>query len=174
MKHARAIQTCLFSLTLLGSVPLQAQEDDGPPIPEDRLEEIKAQKSAYLTRKMDLSPEEAQKFWPVYNQYDKELEDARKEMREYHRSMKGRIEDLSESDASQMIDRELGFRQRDLDIRKKYTAEFKRTVGAQKTLQLFKAERDFNRELLKRLRDQGTGRDGPPPGGMRRHAPNGG
>ncbi|HPQ59614.1 MAG TPA: hypothetical protein PK499_13120, partial [Flavobacteriales bacterium] len=59
-----------------------AQGDDLPEIPAERLQEIKAQKSAYLTQKMGLTPEEAQQFWPLYNEYDGKLEALRREMRE--------------------------------------------------------------------------------------------
>ena len=34
---------------------------------------LEALKIAYITKRLDLSPEEAQKFWPIYNQYAEEL-----------------------------------------------------------------------------------------------------
>jgi Skp family chaperone for outer membrane proteins len=157
-------KSVLGALALLSSIATSAQEPD-PQIPEEKLQEIKAQKVAYLTQKMDLTPEESQKFWPVYNQYDKELEALRKERREAHKAMKDKT-DLSEADAAKAIDDELASQQKELDLRKKYTAEFKKTIGAKKTMMLFRAERDFNRELLGRMRDRMKGdKDGPPHGG---------
>ncbi len=100
-----------------------------------------------------LSPAEAEKFWPVYNQYDKETEANRKEMRAEHKAAKKDTE-LTEAEASAAIDKELAGRQKELDIRKKYAAEFKKTIGAVKTLKLAKAERDFRKELIKRMRDR--------------------
>lgn len=137
-----------------------------PQIPEERLQEIKAQRTAFLTQRLDLSPAEAEKFWPVFNQYDKEQEVVRKELRDMHRGMRKDTE-VSEAEAAAAIDKELAARQKELDIRKKYAAEFKRTIGAVKTMRLGKAERDFNRELLKRLRDRMEERrnGAPPPGG---------
>lgn len=160
----RALLCITASLT--GTFSL-AQEGE-PIIPEEKLQEIKAQKVAYLTQKMDLTPEESQKFWPVYNQYDKELEALRKERREAHKALKDRT-DLNEAEASKAIDDELAGQQKELDLRRKYAAEFKKTVGAQKTMKLFRAERDFNRELLSRLRDRMQDRrDGPGDGKPRR------
>lgn len=130
-----------------------AQEEDMPPIPEERRQEIKAQKTGFLTQRLDLSPAEAEKFWPVYNQYDKEIEAARKEMREHHRSVKNDAE-VTEAEAAAAIDKELAGRQKELDIRKKYAAEFKKTIGAVKTMKLGKAERDFHKELLQRVRER--------------------
>lgn len=163
----RLLQT-LFLLTLLTpALPAMAQEDELPPLDEERMKEIKAQKTAYLTSKMELTPEEAQKFWPVYNLYDKEIEAVRKERREARRTLK-KDTDITDAEAEAAIEKDLANQQRELDIRKKYSAEFKKVVGARKTMLLAKAERDFLRELLGRLRDRRNG-DGPGhrPGGRR-------
>src|SRR6187455_2970115 len=91
---------------LVLSLAAAAQDDDLPQLPEGRLEEIKAQKVAYLTQKMSLTTEEAQKFWPIYNEYDKGLEAIRKERREAHKAMKDKT-DLTEAEASAAIDKEM-------------------------------------------------------------------
>ena len=160
------MRTMGIALALGLAIAATAQEDDMPQIPEERLQEIKAQRTAFLTQRLDLSPAEAEKFWPVFNQYDKEQEVVRKELRDMHRGMRKDTE-VSEAEAAAAIDKELAARQKERDIRKKYAAEFKRTIGAVKTMRLGKAERDFNRELLKRLRDRMEERrnGAPPPGG---------
>jgi len=147
------VKTALFLLLATTALNTTAQDDDMPAIPEERMQEIKAQKTAFLTQRLDLSPAEAEKFWPVYNQYDKETEANRKDMRAEHKAAKKDTE-LTEAEASAAIDKELAGRQKELDIRKKYAAEFKKTIGAVKTLKLAKAERDFRKELIKRLRDR--------------------
>ena len=147
VKHALLV---LITATALG---VSAQDDDMPAIPEERMQEIKAQKTAFLTQRLDLSPAEAEKFWPVYNQFDKELDANRKEMRAEHKALKKDTE-LTEAEASAAIDKEMVGRQKELDIRKKYAADFKKTIGAVKTLKLAKAERDFRKELIKRFRDR--------------------
>lgn len=147
------VKTSLFLLLTATALNTIAQDDDMPAIPEERMQEIKAQKTAFLTQRLDLSPAEAEKFWPVYNLYDKETEVNRKEMRAEHKAATKDTE-LTEAEASAAIDKELAGRQKELDIRKKYAAEFKRTIGAIKTLKLAKAERDFRKELIKRFRDR--------------------
>lgn len=167
------LRTLLIGCALGAVVTTSAQEDELP-IPPERLQEVKAQRSAYLTQKMGLSPEGSQRFWPVYNQYDKELEALRKERREAHKAVKKDVE-LTEAEASAAIDKELASQQKELDVRKKYTTEFKKNVGAVKTMKLFRAERDFNRELLGRMRDRqqggrgAEGRPGGPPGERPEH-----
>lgn len=143
-----------------------AQDDDMPQLPEGKLQEIKTQKTAFLTQRMDLTPEEAQKFWPVYNQFDKEIEANRKEIRDVRKGMKDG--EMTDADASKALDRMLAALQKEIDIRKQYTGEFKKVIGASKTLRMFKAEKDFNRELIKRVRDRmEERREGGGPGGRR-------
>jgi hypothetical protein len=66
----------LIYLILLLFSQLQAQ----PPKPghrgndPERREQIESMKIAFLTKRLDLTPEEAKKFWPVYNQYSEELD----------------------------------------------------------------------------------------------------
>ena len=42
---------------------------------QENREKIKAQKVAFITSKLELNADEAQLFWPVYNEYQKKLED---------------------------------------------------------------------------------------------------
>jgi uncharacterized protein YwgA len=153
-------------LAIFAVTPAMAQPpDDGPPeIPEERLQEIKAQKSAYLTQKMNLTPEEAQRFWPLYNKYDEELETARREHMKYMREMRRKEGELTEKEANEMLDRQLAMHEKDLAIRKKYDPQLRKEIGARKLVQLLKAERDFHREVVKRFRERG---DGPRDGGGR-------
>jgi hypothetical protein len=37
-------------------------------------EKIQTLKIAFITQKLQLTPDEAEKFWPIYNQYDNEME----------------------------------------------------------------------------------------------------
>ena len=74
---------------------------------------LEALKIAYITKRLDLSPEEAQKFWPIYNQYAEELKRARQEA---IRGNKSEIE----------LDESL------LNIRKKYSVQFGQAISPQK------------------------------------------
>jgi Skp family chaperone for outer membrane proteins len=162
--NMRILRPLLFLLSLGSTIVASAQEDDGlPTLSDERMQEIKAQKAAFITQRLGLTPEQAQTFWPVYNQYDQELDRIRKDMRAERRGVRGNTA-LSEAEAAKALDNELASRQRELDIRKRYVGEFKKTIGAVKTLQLARAELDFNRELLKRVRGRGgERRSGPRP-----------
>ena len=66
MKTANHIFKYIFVLLILSSASSFAQKNAG-------FERIKAQKVAYITDELDLTPQEAEKFWPIYNSYDKTL-----------------------------------------------------------------------------------------------------
>ncbi|MEO9021686.1 MAG: hypothetical protein ABI237_09475 [Ginsengibacter sp.] len=114
---------CFISLSIV-----KAQDRN-----EQHSEKIQALKIAFITQKLQLSPAEAEKFWPVYNQYENEI-------KELHAGNKSR-------DA---LDNE----QKLLDIKKKYKPSFEKILGPQKLIDLFNAERDFRRVLIKKLKDQ--------------------
>ncbi len=110
-----------FFVLMIGlNFSIQAQTETGNP-PGGRLQ---AYKVAYITKKIDLSPEEAQKFWPVYNKYQEELRSARMAKR-------------------QNKDNEIESEEKMLNIRKKYNTEFGKIISAEKVNGLFKAEKDF-------------------------------
>lgn len=95
---------------------------------------LQAYKIAFLTRKLSLTPEEAQKFWPIYNKYEGELRAAR---------IEGRT-----------TKKEIETEEKILNIRKKYSTEFTKAISEEKVNQLFKAEREFStivqKEFLER------------------------
>ena len=103
-------------------------------------EKIQALKIAFITQKLQLTPDEAQKFWPVYNQYDNEIHNI----------------EIDNSDPSAIHKEE-----KLLDIRKKYLSSFEKILGPDKTNRLFNAERDFRGILIRRLQNRNQQRLGP-------------
>ena len=117
---------------------------------DKKREKIEVQKIAFITKQLDLTPEEAQKFWPVYNQFS----DARKQLHEQHKKNRKNIDDLSDSEIEQVIDDHIILDQKELDIKKKYHAEFKKVLSNKKIAKLYHSEDQFRRELLKRIKGE--------------------
>ncbi len=108
-------------------------------------EKIKALKIAYLTEKLDLSPSEAEVFWPLYHAYQKEL-----------RALKGpkprvKPDALSDDEAKARIEELLESDAKRLALRREYTAKFLEVLPPQKVLKLYRAERTFQRYLFKKM-----------------------
>lgn len=126
-----------FSLT----TQLSAQDRRGG---SDRL---KSMKVAYITDQLNLTPEESQNFWPLYN----ELEDKLKENRKIHRSERIQ-ENISEAEAKDLITRNFEAEQRELDLKIEYSNKFQTVISPVKLIRLQKAEKQFKRELLNRAK----------------------
>lgn len=152
-------------LALTGTSSL-AQMDDMPPLTPERMKEIKAQKTAYLTTKLDLTSEEAQRFWPIYNEFDEAREKLRREMRDLHKSV--RDQELTDARAREVITKSMDVRGRELDLEKSYNDRFIKSIGAVKTVQLVRAEHDFQREVIRRFKERMEERRGDRPGPPRR------
>ncbi len=116
-------------------------------------EKIEALKIGFLTERLNLTPEEAQLFWPVYNKYQDELEIQRKSRRDNLNDITN-FESMSDSELEKIVDQELAFRQSELDILKKYHPQFKKILPIQKVAKLYRAEEDFKRHLLELIREK--------------------
>ncbi|MBU3663868.1 MAG: hypothetical protein FGM41_11830 [Bacteroidetes bacterium] len=124
----------------------------------DKKEKIESLKVAFITEKLDLSVEEAQKFWPVYNKYTAELEKSRKDFRGQMVGELKNLDQMSNAEADKALRDMIEFRSKELDITKQYTNEFKKVIGPQKAVKLFVAEQEFKKELLKMLRQKQQGK----------------
>ncbi len=122
-------------------------------------EKVKALKVAYITDELNLTTEEAQRFWPIYNAFD----DKQTELR--HEKMKtildrfepGSVEKLSEKDASSLLVQMEVIEESLFALRKKFIKELQSVLPAKKIIRLKKAEDDFNRQLLRQMRDNRRG-----------------
>ena len=115
-------------------------------------EQVETMKIGFLTQRLNLDSEEAKVFWPVYTKYQDELEALRKSRRDNLGNPK-RLEDLPDKEVEKAVDSELGFRQSELDLLKKYHGQFKQVLPIKKVAMLYRAEEDFKRELLERLKE---------------------
>lgn len=136
----------------------------GPPphLSPEKVKELRAQKAAYLTSKISLTPEEAQQFWPVYNKFDEETEALRRELGDHDRELRRKGEAMTEADAQAHLDKEMANRQKEVNLLRKFQADGKRIIGAKRMVELGRAERDFHREVIKRFQERRDGREGPP------------
>ena len=108
--------------------------------------QIEAIKIGYLTRRLDLSSDESQKFWPVYNQYQKDLQDINRQ--------KKAARAQNDDDANKLVDDDFKYEDKILDLKKKYRYEFKKILSPEKVKSLYIAERDFREELIKQLKNR--------------------
>ena len=120
-------------------------------------EKIEALKVAYLTNELGLTIEESQVFWPVYN----ELQDKEIELRsDQLRTFKGLGDnEMSDEDIEKMIYSMADAGINIAKLRKSYLDDFIEVIGANKTAKLMRAEKEFGRRMMARMK----GSKGPQP-----------
>ena len=133
-------QITLFILLLAFGLNLNAQDRK-----EMIREKIESRKIAFLSERLDLTPETSQEFWPLYNAYNAEMEEAQSEIRPLLKR------DMSDEDANALLDKMLEHETNVLSIKKKYVAEMREVVGAENTLKFFKLDREFKEKMLRDL-----------------------
>lgn len=119
--------------------------------PGARHEKIEAQRIAFITQKLALTPDEAKVFWPVYNEYDAKRDELRKTFKGSADLVTPNNEPITEAQASKILDDQIIEAQRFLDLRKEYHAKFKSVLPAVKVLKLYDAEREFQKMLMDRI-----------------------
>jgi len=133
-------------------------------------EKMKALKTAHITDQLDLTSAEAEKFWPIYNEFDAKLMELRNKQRgEFKGKLRdGAVNQLSDKEANEMIDKMLDMKTKELTYRKELVANLRGVIPPQKIIKLHRAEESFKRMLLKRLKNgngQGQGKGNGSPKG---------
>ncbi|WP_346859760.1 hypothetical protein [uncultured Draconibacterium sp.] len=120
----------------------------------DRWERYRAEKVAFITTNLDLTPEEAQKFWPVYNQMEKERSEAQKMRRELEQKINDTETKLSDKEIIKLTREFAGSMEEEGKLSSKYNEKFLTILPPQKVLKLYQVENDFRMHMFKKFRDQ--------------------
>jgi hypothetical protein len=135
------IFSSILSLLLLIPIFLKAQDQPDPEDRKNREKKMQALYVAYISRELILTEEEAQKFWPVHAQYDKELRSLDREMRELERD------------------------EAVLGIKKRYQDKFSKVLGNDRTDEFYRKDMEFRKRLMEKLQEQRERRGNRPGGG---------
>lgn len=119
----------LMLAVLLGSLgTVKAQDGLDGPDDNKKKEKIEALYVAFITKELNLTATEAQQFWPVHAEFNREV-----------MAVKG---DMPELDRQQSI----------LNIKKRFQDRFVKIINADRTDRFFRKDTEFRRKLAERLR----------------------
>ncbi|NND88094.1 MAG: sensor of ECF-type sigma factor [Flavobacteriaceae bacterium] len=138
----------LIIAIFIGITTVQAQDS--------RYDKIKALKTAHITQELDLSSEEAQEFWPIYNVYEQKMWSIRKrERREIMEKIKKvGLDNMTNAEANGLIDIAIELEELQLSERKQLIRQLQTILPPKKIIKLKKAEEDFKKQLLERYRQK--------------------
>lgn len=112
-------------------------------------ERLEAAKAAYITRELNLTVEESQKFWPVFNELKKEQLKIRRQIRQAQRDLA--TNNLSEGEAKSLYSRFLDTRIQEIELERSYMPKMAEVIGMKRAAKVYPTEKQFLRMLLRNL-----------------------
>lgn len=139
-----------IGLLLLIALPAWAQDDDLPQGSDPAVKQkIQAARVAYITDQLALTPEEAEKFWPIYREFSEKQQQLRKEYRQAKRNPDP-AKSPEQNDQS-LVEMGLAIKQREVDLEKDYSSRLLKVISAQKLRNLPDTERRFRQMVLDQI-----------------------
>lgn len=121
------------------------------------LDRIHAEKIAFITSELELTPEEAQVFWPVYNQFETEQRQSNKQVREAQKAMQEALESgKNDSETKPLLDAWVAAKKAQKNFLVEHRAEFVKIIGENKTAKLFMAEENFRNQQIRKIAGQNS------------------
>lgn len=132
----------VLMVSAFGSL-VQAQPD-----PEKREARLAAFRAEVFTRVLDLTPDEAQSFWPVYNEFSDKREQVQQELRPAKQ-----LDQMSDAEVEEQIKRHFEMKQREIDLERDAYQKLRKALPLRKIAKLPMAEREFRESLVRKLQE---------------------
>ena len=111
-------------------------------------EAIESEKIAYITKELKLTPAEAERFFPIYNQYNKE-------MWELKRAKRGALRTPEGANSLNSEKRDvIAYDVKEVELKKAYRADFAKFIGQARASQFFQVEEDFFNLLRSKIQNR--------------------
>jgi Spy/CpxP family protein refolding chaperone len=146
MKLQSKILSLFFILSLF-SANVAAQSSSGA------AKRIQQEKVRYFTNQLELTPQEASKFWPVYNDYSARKSRINKEKQTTTTYYKNNAENLSEEEINNLLNDMIELKEKETELLKTYNDKFLNILPPEKVMNIYIAEVEFRQYLIKKLRE---------------------
>ena len=125
----------------------------------DWQERMQSGKIAFLTMEIGLTTEEAQNFWPIYNEVNKELDQATYNTGTSYMELEKAIsENKSDKEVNRCLEKYLEAMESQNVIRNKSIEKYKKILPERKVAKVFVAEEKFRRQHIRMLQQRSPGR----------------
>lgn len=163
-----------IAVLLAGSQALYGQRPGqgmGQGMPQGDNEKMTAYKISFFTQHLDLTPAEAEKFWPLYNDLS-----ARKNKLQYDRLSLMRYAsqneaNMSESELSSTADKLASSFSDEATMVVTFNTELKKVLPPAKIIRMYQIENQYKQQLLRELNQRRQGQQGTAPGTRGRSGP---
>ena len=134
-------------------VTVQAQDaEEAPQQDITAKEKIKAARIGLITQRLGLTPEQAEKFWPIYNEFSQKRAGLMQQYKTAEKNISPNNPDPKQQKA--LVDLGLKVKQDELTLEKEYSGRLMSVITAQQMLNLRQAERDFRNIIINMLNNR--------------------
>jgi hypothetical protein len=137
--------TLITSMLLLFTLQIHGQNP--------AIEKLNAYKIAFFTKKLNLTTQEAEKFWPVYNELQNRRIALQSERAQLNRTVNTNELNMSEKELIDAADKLISIEVQEAMLAQEYHKKFKEILTPQKVVRLYQAENQYRMQLLQELRD---------------------
>lgn len=135
-------KTIVFIMISLLTFSMSAQDMNR----QERREQIKELKISFITQRLDLTTAEAEKFWPIYNQFESSYNELRKKSHNTKKSVD--LENLNEKEAKSLLEEMTFIENQKHSLKSDFVKDLQKVIPAKKIVLLKEAEDDFNRKMI--------------------------
>ena len=139
-------------LALVGSPPARAQGRGRGRQPGGRITQLDNAKIAFITSRLTLTQAQAQRFWPLYNDFVARRRELNRSARQLRNAARNTT--LSDAQLRDNFNQEFTIRQQQLDLEKSYFDRLQKALTMRQVAELYQAEHDFTRDVLRRVAGQ--------------------
>jgi hypothetical protein len=141
----------LFGILFIFSFTIAMAQERREPSPE-MWEKIKAEKISFFTSKLNLTPAEAQAFWPVYNEFEKKRFDIQRQIHDFERMPDDEYAKLTEQEIIKMTNNYIESFEKEASLRKEYHNKFLKILPQKKVLLMYRTENEFRGHMIREYR----------------------
>jgi hypothetical protein len=141
----------LFGILFIFSFTIAMAQERRDPSPE-MWEKIKAEKISFFTSKLNLTPAEAQAFWPVYNEFEKKRFDIQRQIHDFERMPDDEYAKLTEQEIIKMTNNYIESFEKEASLRKEYHNKFLKILPQKKVLLMYRTENEFRGHMIREYR----------------------
>ena len=117
---------------------------------KEREERIKTLKIAFITERLAFTETEAQKFWPIYNAFEEENNNLRRDS--YNKRKVEDFDSMTEADAKLLLDDMSSIENKRHKLREKFMKDLLAVLPAKKVILLKKTEDEFNKKMFEEFK----------------------
>lgn len=122
---------------------------------DDWKKKMQSEKIAFLTAELDITPEEAQVFWPVYNQVEADRDKATHDVFKAFKALDQALEESrSEKEISNLLDEYTKAIDNQKEVENDRIEKYEKVLSSEKVARLLIGEEKFRRQHIRRLHDK--------------------